>query len=247
METFGQRLRWAIENRGPGRGGRPRGRNRPGSIRAFHIALKESGAVVRGSSYQMLHRYLADETTPPPDFIAAAAKLLGVRPEWLATGEGEPTAEHGLEARAGAKALASGAGLEPGGRMLHFDDTPAGRRLAEVERHIVRGLGAWGMPQRSPAVAVLVRAWRKLWMSAFLRGEMAGLDDEGLQELDKELAFRVGRAAAAPLRELGAVGRLEEEPYQDYLVGMAALLARTIRDARPAGAPPNEGLDDGEA
>lgn len=88
MDTTGKRLRWAIKEFGP------RPRNRPGaegSIRGFHGELQELVPEGQGRSYQMLHRYLGDETSPPAAFLEAAAKVLGVRERWLATGEGPPT------------------------------------------------------------------------------------------------------------------------------------------------------------
>ena len=38
-----------------------------------------------------LYRYLSDETTPSLAFLREAADILGVRPAWLAFGDGEPT------------------------------------------------------------------------------------------------------------------------------------------------------------
>ena len=71
--TLGERLRLAIE-RWPG-----------GGIKAFAKVVKDAA---RGSSYPYIHDYLKDRRTPSREFIEAAARILGVRTEWLATGNG---------------------------------------------------------------------------------------------------------------------------------------------------------------
>lgn len=68
-----------------------------GSIRQFQKALhplaQERG--IRGSSYSMVHQYLQGEAVPSLKFMRVAGKVLGVRPAWLAFGEGErTTGEH---------------------------------------------------------------------------------------------------------------------------------------------------------
>lgn len=64
-----------------------------GSIRQFqkavHPIAQERG--VRGSSYSMVHQYLQGEATPSLEFVEVAGEVLGVRPAWLAFGEGERT------------------------------------------------------------------------------------------------------------------------------------------------------------
>lgn len=77
-ETLGQRLRDAIENWG--------------SIRSFASVLRDKGLSGKGATRAMVHRYLADESTPPLEFIRTAAEVLGVREEWLRDGRGERTA-----------------------------------------------------------------------------------------------------------------------------------------------------------
>lgn len=70
------------------------------SKRRFAKLLKPSGA--RGISYPAIFRYLPSEdakrrkgkrTPPPAEFVVAAAKVLGVMPGWLLTGEGPRTPE----------------------------------------------------------------------------------------------------------------------------------------------------------
>ena len=64
------------------------------SIRAFWDTMKTRRPRPRGSSRAMIHRYLRGEGPPPPeDFVRAASAVLGVRPSWLAFGDGEATWE----------------------------------------------------------------------------------------------------------------------------------------------------------
>jgi hypothetical protein len=111
MSTIGERLTWAIQEHGPRA---PRDQGRPGakgSIRQFYEqGLKDRPDLKgKGASYQMLHRYLRDETAPPAEFMEAAADILKpVRRAWLETGE-EPRTE--AEAR-GRQAATDGDILE---------------------------------------------------------------------------------------------------------------------------------------
>jgi hypothetical protein len=59
------------------------------SIRSLQQELHTQG--VRGSSYASVHSYFKGPTEPPLHFLRSAAKALGVREAWLATGEGEQT------------------------------------------------------------------------------------------------------------------------------------------------------------
>lgn len=62
------------------------------SIRAFQRALPED---VRGTSYESVYRYMRGEREPGPEFLEAAARLLGVRSEWL-EGDDGPMADDTL-------------------------------------------------------------------------------------------------------------------------------------------------------
>jgi transcriptional regulator with XRE-family HTH domain len=59
---------------------------RQGSIRGFQKTIAETG--IRGASYQMIHWYLSGTKTPSLEFLREAARLLGVKEEWLITGAG---------------------------------------------------------------------------------------------------------------------------------------------------------------
>ena len=83
-ETFGSRLRQAIENS-------------DFSFRGFQREVSER--VPGGITYPTINSYLKDGTEPRRDFVEAAAEILGVRSAWLAFGEGQPTAEGEVLAR----------------------------------------------------------------------------------------------------------------------------------------------------
>ncbi len=66
--------------------------NRWGSIRGFQEKLHDECPDLRGTSYPMIHRYLAGKTQPSGAFLKAAAPLLDVNEEWLIA-EREPRAQ----------------------------------------------------------------------------------------------------------------------------------------------------------
>ena len=75
--SFAERFDQALKNAGK-------------KIRPFHeeLANSEKWSDVPGSSYSMIHRYLRGKSTPPVEFIEAAADMLGVNAPWLAFGTG---------------------------------------------------------------------------------------------------------------------------------------------------------------
>lgn len=76
---YAERLRWAME-RGP----------KPMSARALARALEGSG--IRGTSYGGVRQYVEGKVrNPRVELLRAFADQLGVRGDWLAFGEGEPT------------------------------------------------------------------------------------------------------------------------------------------------------------
>lgn len=80
----GERLRVAIDRWGKGRRG----------IRPFSEELerrKGENPKLRGTSRNMIQRYISGLDTPPLEFLSVAAEVLGVRPAWLAFADGEPT------------------------------------------------------------------------------------------------------------------------------------------------------------
>lgn len=114
-----------------------------------------------------------------------------------------------------------------------------------MARGIETALG-YPLPHGSAARVALVRAFRRLWMAEFLNGRIpANANDQQLADLDMELAERVGAAARAPLRELRLGPSLAWEDYEDYILSVAALVARTIRAANLS-PPPSEGEEDSQ-
>lgn len=99
MDTFGKRLRAAIEKRPP------RGRRR--GIRLFQEDMEDRREEMRASgkgeligvALPSIHAYLHDRVSPPEDFVREAAQILGVREAWLAHGPPEPRTEAEVQAR----------------------------------------------------------------------------------------------------------------------------------------------------
>lgn len=79
MSRVGDRLRQAIDS------------HESMSIRKFQKRIDETG--VDGTAYATVHGYLKEDSTREPslDFLNEAARILGVRREWLILGEGRPT------------------------------------------------------------------------------------------------------------------------------------------------------------
>ena len=92
METVGERLEKA----------RKRATR---SILSLQQALHDKRVPVPGSSYANVHAYFRGRTKPTIEFIEAAAKELGVNPEWLAFGKGSMTERDKREAEAAAALL----------------------------------------------------------------------------------------------------------------------------------------------
>jgi hypothetical protein len=96
MESFGARLRSAIEEWSTARGHTS---GRRGAIRAFQgvMARRLQGRSQRpGDSYRAIMSYLGGASTPSVDWLLEAAAALGVRAAWLLTGEGYRTAQEEL-------------------------------------------------------------------------------------------------------------------------------------------------------
>lgn len=63
------------------------------SIRSFQkeLAGKAPRTGIKGTSYASVHDYVSGKVVPRPDWISAAAKILGVRHQWLSAGTGAMT------------------------------------------------------------------------------------------------------------------------------------------------------------
>jgi hypothetical protein len=67
---------------------------RPLTLRRLHRELEEGFPDVPGTSYSGVRKYSAGQVKKPRiELLNAMASVLGVRPEWLAFGEGEMTEE----------------------------------------------------------------------------------------------------------------------------------------------------------
>ena len=95
LDTPGGRLTWAI-------GEQPRQGRRRG-LRMFERAMRERSERVHGgitgATLPSIKAYMADTAWPSKVFWDHAGAVLGVRPVWLAFGQGAPTDEQEHEAR----------------------------------------------------------------------------------------------------------------------------------------------------
>ena len=87
LDTFAGRLGWAIARRPTN--GRRRGNN--DFLRAMEQHAEETGKKIRGLTVGSLAAYLDGRHEPSIAFANAAAHVCGIRFEWLARKEGEPT------------------------------------------------------------------------------------------------------------------------------------------------------------
>ena len=98
-DGFDQRLRKAM-NHGP----------RPASIRRLAERLQEAYPNLRGSSYGGVRYYYEggpEHSEPRMELLRAMSDVLGVRPEWLAYGEGAMTRDEQLAQEASEEARAA--------------------------------------------------------------------------------------------------------------------------------------------
>lgn len=131
-DTIGGRLSEALERYAP--------RGIRGDKKAFTRCLGD----VKGSSYPTVLGYFADNVEPSPTWLRAAADVVGVRPEWLAFGTGEPV-EMLTESEARAKQV---------------------KNAAQITEAIDSGWHSRaGIPFPSGGLAVLMAndLWRRAW------------------------------------------------------------------------------------
>lgn len=215
---------------------------------------------VEGASYANLHRYKSDKKSrPSADLLHAVAGAAGVDPEWLVTGDGEPTEDLAAE-RAHEGALAT-------------EVTTAGPDY--VLREIRRGFDPESDPKdaRYPDVtpfvrAALFRAWRikrhgnrRAYVDAQLGGHeirdvdiRAGerLEDrraadhaELVSDMDVEAARQVGRSLRSVLDALDTdYTRMDSASWERFALGVAqAIEASAGQPMAPADADDNSEED----
>jgi transcriptional regulator with XRE-family HTH domain len=196
---MGERLRYAIEQW------------ETGSVRAFHRAMRDSG--VRGSSYPTIHGYLQDRTKPTLEFLEAAAGVLGVRLDWLRSGEG-PLSDGGPRGIQG------------------IGDAEARRVHLLVLRRIGETFSEF--PQLSSnAQARVFFTWLHQWEERSTQTTGTLLWPPSDSEV-VEIADAVAQALAAPVRGLGVDLLALSLPQQDLFVehiceGLRALITTTNR------------------
>lgn len=147
MDTFGQRLRRAIEEWG--------------SIRAFQRAMEErlADTDVDGYSYPSINEYLKGEVSPRLAFVEHAAAVLGVRPAWLVTGDGEPTDAEEAASRYGA------------------DSQDPATRLLQAIRHRYGGFGEDHLG--------ISRSQQRLFLQLLVRYVQAAPDGNSLLDFEQ--------------------------------------------------------------
>lgn len=178
------------------------------SRRRFQQAVKSAGAP--GSSYTSVRHYLDGATTPPVRFLEVAAEVLGVRPAWLALGEGGMTEEDE------AKRVDTLRG-----------DLVTGASLADMPERAVEIISE-EFPPLGRASALVRAAVLEVWYYA--AGDAAAQQEdseEGAAALT--IARNLGRALRAPL-EHAAPERLTDEWWsaRAYVLGMVPALLSAV-------------------
>lgn len=211
--TLAGRLRWAIFEHQP-----PQGRER--GLRLFQRRMEAHAPDTPGTSLSAIQGYLRGEPEPSLRFIEEAARLLGVRGEWLAWGAGAPTEEEEAIRR----------------------ETPE-EELAQVCAAVYGALGipdqgfgrateVWAPAARQAAIAY----WqaRHLWVT---------LTGEGERLSRPEATEAIAAAIAAPLEAL-VMDPLRVDDLPDYVQAIALAIHRTLRRYYPTS--PGQEADDAE-
>jgi hypothetical protein len=200
--------------------------NRRGwTVYAFAQRLAETGR--KSSSYGSVWAYLnkADSAAPPLVFFEGAAAILGVRPAWLAFGDGEATeaeerervrAEHEpqMERERSARAGALGAAREELGSL-----SPVGvEGFDQMVLAAVTVAGQWrALREEDPDPQTrFIEAARALTRASRLPVDALGMDPAGWPETAKAQYLAAVIPALTPLLDLecsrSLVGRREEQP-----------------------------------
>jgi hypothetical protein len=248
MSTVASRLRGAIDKWG--------GINR--------FAAEMEGRPIRGTSRQMIYRYISRQrpTPPPIEFLEEAAEVLGVRVAWLAFDEGESTEEK-EEARRESSAL-SGAVVSRDGwredrahrealRLKHAALRALGVPETAEEKHNREWLAREHMKQPDALRAEALPLWIAPLAEACRRQEVA------MSMIERDRTVDHGPAATAavcdalkgPLAALGidAASMQARGTLSDYILSMVPNLLHLAREghrqrvdayASPATEPENE-------
>jgi transcriptional regulator with XRE-family HTH domain len=182
---------------------------------------------IPGTSRPMIQRYLSGENVPPVEFLVAAAELLHVRFEYLATGEGgRTTAEHIAMLNTNRKENAHWLALSDGLWKYAFD-----------QAHPMYAPGQWGWHSRA-AVINACMVWRRRLLKDLRPAK--DLSDEELParlEEARQLGERFGRIFAYPFHELGVSLETNSEALLAYAEGMSSVLVALAHSFTPQGDP----------
>lgn len=186
-----------------------------GDKKKFTAAMARTG--VEGVSYPTVIGYFSDKVKPSPEWLSAAAELLGVRAEWLAFGTGGRD-ENEARSLAGLAAEAE-------------DSRSAVPQGAATFRDAIR--------QEFPMYDDVSEAHAAIF-SAFMQAAQAEWARPGRrwsQEAESEVARRVGRTLNAPFREFQLdADDLKHYPVSNYVFAACAALAALFAD--PYTSPP---------
>jgi hypothetical protein len=210
---YALRLRWAVEE-GP----------KAMSVRRLADGLGRQYPKLRGTSYGGVRQYAENKVKRPRvELLRAMADMLGVRGDWLAFGDGEPT-EHLDYWRRAARSLAE-SGMTP------EKGAPPAERLRDAVREALGRQSPYGgqveesMP---PWVPMLSPVWFELVNAdAKARPAGVGVTLEDVTNLERA----IGEALAAPLRAIRVdAASLTERDLTRYVVSMIpALLSVAAR------------------
>ena len=195
--TLAGRLRWAIDRQPPH--GRRRG------LRLFQWRM-ETYADAPGTSLSAIQGYLRGDAEPSLRFIQEAARLLGVRGEWLAWGEGAPTVEAEVARRETPQ--------EQSDRVIG-----AVCRALEIPRPQGAGTDVWP----SVVLRTMIEYHRHRTVVGLFTGEKS-------EPSRADTDIVVVEALAAPLRALAMDPvRLDPADLDDYLLTLSLAIRRAIR------------------
>lgn len=235
-EGYAVRLRWAVEE-GPN----------AMSVRQLAERLGRQYPGLRGTSYGGVRLYAENKVhRPRVELLRAMADVLGVRGEWLAFGDGEPTED--LEYwRAVARSLAES-------RMAEEKSALPAERLRDAVRAALGREAPYAGELEEPIppwVPLLSPVWLEL-LDADARARPTGVSVT--LEMVTDLERSIAEALAAPLRAIRVDPEsLSERELTRYIVSMVpALLSvaerrdvrvdETTRRAPRVSEPPPEGV-----
>ena len=192
------------------------------SIRSLQQALHDKKVPVPGSSYANVHAYFKGRTRPTLEFIKAAAEELGVKPEWLAFGNGWMTEREQREAEAAAALLEREEERE--GSLFNE------RMLEELE----------GLDRLDPSVHLALHALVHRWLAAMERsGRELESEDEVKAYLDLTWHF-LREPLRAWARWIDRDVTMDSGSLSDYMTAMLHAMNLSLQVVAPPGLTPEE-------